>query len=202
MRSRARLWIQRNETPKPGDPVFAGSEVDARRAAGRCLARGRGGDSRGRLRVRFPRRSRRGRGARGRRRACAHRARIARERAARRHPVRRRVDGHDPRQGPRRAQPGICAGAGDGARRHAGDRRASPPTPTAPTAAPARPTTPPAPSSMATRLRARKALGLDPAAFLADNNSTGFFEALGDLLAPGPTFTNVNDFRAIVVDRP
>ena len=47
-----------------------------------------------------------------------------------------------------------------------------------------------------------KALGLDPAAFLADNNSTGFFEALGDLVAPGPTFTNVNDFRAIVVDRP
>ena len=26
-----------------------------------------------------------------------------------------------------------------------------------------------------------KALGLDPAAFLADNNSTGFFSALGDL---------------------
>ncbi len=47
-----------------------------------------------------------------------------------------------------------------------------------------------------------KAQGLDPAAFLANNNSTGFFEALGDLLAPGPTFTNVNDFRAIVVDRP
>ena len=47
-----------------------------------------------------------------------------------------------------------------------------------------------------------KARGLDPAAFLADNNSTGFFEALGDLLVPGPTYTNVNDFRAIVVDRP
>ncbi len=47
-----------------------------------------------------------------------------------------------------------------------------------------------------------RALGLDPAAFLADNNSTGFFAALGDLLQPGPTFTNVNDFRAIVVDRP
>jgi glycerate 2-kinase len=47
--------------------------------------------------------------------------------------------------------------------------------------------------------RARR-LGLDPAAFLADNNSTAFFSALGDLVAPGPTFTNVNDFRAIVVD--
>ena len=50
-------------------------------------------------------------------------------------------------------------------------------------------------------MRAR-ACGLDPAAFLADNNSSAFFEALGDLLVPGPTYTNVNDFRAIVVDRP
>ena len=47
-----------------------------------------------------------------------------------------------------------------------------------------------------------RALGLDPAAFLADNNSTGFFETLKDLVASGPTYTNVNDFRAIVVDRP
>jgi hydroxypyruvate reductase len=46
------------------------------------------------------------------------------------------------------------------------------------------------------------ALGLDPAAFLADNDSTGFFERAGGLLRPGPTYTNVNDFRAIVVDRP
>jgi hydroxypyruvate reductase len=49
--------------------------------------------------------------------------------------------------------------------------------------------------------RARR-LGLDPAAFLADNNSTEFFEKLGDTLAPGPTYTNVNDFRAILVDSP
>ena len=47
-----------------------------------------------------------------------------------------------------------------------------------------------------------RAIGLDPAAFLADNNSTEFFARLGDLLEPGPTFTNVNDFRAIVVDTP
>jgi hydroxypyruvate reductase len=47
-----------------------------------------------------------------------------------------------------------------------------------------------------------QALGLDPAAFLADNDSTGFFAALGDLVQPGPTYTNVNDFRAIVVDSP
>jgi glycerate 2-kinase len=51
-----------------------------------------------------------------------------------------------------------------------------------------------------TLLRARAA-GLDPAAFLADNNSTGFFNGIGDLFVPGPTFTNVTDFRAIVVDR-
>ena len=47
-----------------------------------------------------------------------------------------------------------------------------------------------------------KERGLDPAAFLADNDSTGFFEQMGDLLRPGPTFTNVNDFRAILVDSP
>jgi glycerate 2-kinase len=45
-------------------------------------------------------------------------------------------------------------------------------------------------------------LGLDAAAFLANNDSTGFFTRLGDLVAPGPTFTNVNDFRAIIVDKP
>jgi len=51
-----------------------------------------------------------------------------------------------------------------------------------------------------TLARARE-LGLDPAAFLAENDSTGFFERLSDLLQPGPTYTNVNDFRAIFVDR-
>jgi glycerate 2-kinase len=53
----------------------------------------------------------------------------------------------------------------------------------------------------ATTLSRARALGLDPAAFLANNDSTGFFAPLGDLLTPGPTFTNVNDFRAILVDR-
>jgi glycerate 2-kinase len=52
-----------------------------------------------------------------------------------------------------------------------------------------------------TTLRRARAAGLDPAAFLVDNNSTGFFNAIGDLFRPGPTFTNVTDFRAIVVDR-
>jgi glycerate 2-kinase len=51
-----------------------------------------------------------------------------------------------------------------------------------------------------TTLERARAAGLDPAAFLADNNSTGFFNGIGDLFRPGPTFTNVTDFRAIVVD--
>lgn len=51
-----------------------------------------------------------------------------------------------------------------------------------------------------TLVRARRA-GLDPAAFLVDNDSTGFFARLGDLVTPGPTCTNINDFRAILVDR-
>ena len=52
-----------------------------------------------------------------------------------------------------------------------------------------------------TTLARAAAAGLDPAAFLADNDSTGFFNGIGDLFIPGPTFTNVTDFRAIVVDR-
>jgi hydroxypyruvate reductase len=51
-----------------------------------------------------------------------------------------------------------------------------------------------------TTLSRATALGLDPARFLADNDSTGFFERTGDLLAPGPTYTNVNDLRAIFID--
>jgi hydroxypyruvate reductase len=51
-----------------------------------------------------------------------------------------------------------------------------------------------------TTLQRAQALRLDPARFLADNDSTAFFRQTGDLLASGPTFTNVNDLRAIVVD--
>jgi glycerate 2-kinase len=53
-----------------------------------------------------------------------------------------------------------------------------------------------------TTLERARALGLDPAQFLADNDSTGFFTRIGDLVETGPTCTNVNDFRAIVVDSP
>jgi len=43
------------------------------------------------------------------------------------------------------------------------------------------------------------ALGLDPRARLDDNDAYGFFAALGDLVVTGPTRTNVNDFRGILV---
>ncbi len=50
-----------------------------------------------------------------------------------------------------------------------------------------------------TLVRAERA-GLDPVAALAENDSYGFFAALGDLVVTGPTGTNVNDFRAILVE--
>jgi hydroxypyruvate reductase len=44
------------------------------------------------------------------------------------------------------------------------------------------------------------AQGLRPRDVLADNDAHTFFEALGDSVITGPTLTNVNDFRAIVID--
>ena len=44
-----------------------------------------------------------------------------------------------------------------------------------------------------------KVLGLDAAAALANNDAYSFFKGLDDLVMTGPTLTNVNDFRAIVV---
>jgi glycerate 2-kinase len=46
------------------------------------------------------------------------------------------------------------------------------------------------------RARAR---GLDAAAHLHRHDSQPFFAALGDLVVPGPTYTNVNDFRALLI---
>ncbi len=46
------------------------------------------------------------------------------------------------------------------------------------------------------------ALGLDARAMLAANDAHPFFEALGDAVVTGPTLTNVNDFRAILVTAP
>jgi glycerate 2-kinase len=43
-------------------------------------------------------------------------------------------------------------------------------------------------------------LGLDPKAYLANNDASAFFAATGDLLQTGPTLTNVNDVRVILVD--
>ena len=43
------------------------------------------------------------------------------------------------------------------------------------------------------------ALGLSAQRELDANNAYGFFAPLGDLVAPGPTFTNVNDFRALLI---
>jgi glycerate 2-kinase len=45
-----------------------------------------------------------------------------------------------------------------------------------------------------------RAAGLDATALLQANDAYRFFEALGDLVITGPTLTNVNDFRAILID--
>lgn len=47
-------------------------------------------------------------------------------------------------------------------------------------------------------VRAR-GLGIDPAQALAANDAHSFFAALGDQVVTGPTLTNVNDFRAILI---
>lgn len=43
-------------------------------------------------------------------------------------------------------------------------------------------------------------LGLNPRQFLDDNDAHAFFAALGDSVVTGPTRTNVNDFRAVLVE--
>ena len=48
-------------------------------------------------------------------------------------------------------------------------------------------------------LRRAQALGLSIGQFLDRNDAYGYFHGLGDLVVTGPTFTNVNDFRAILV---
>ncbi|MDB5592838.1 glycerate kinase [Enterovirga sp.] len=51
-----------------------------------------------------------------------------------------------------------------------------------------------------TTLARARAAGLDPAGALSAHDSTSFFDKIGDLLVPGPTRTNVNDCRIILVD--
>ncbi len=48
-------------------------------------------------------------------------------------------------------------------------------------------------------LRRAQAAGIDPAVCLATHDSHGFFSALGDLVVTGPTRTNVNDYRALLL---
>jgi hydroxypyruvate reductase len=43
-------------------------------------------------------------------------------------------------------------------------------------------------------------LGMNPRTFLDRNDAHSFFQALGDSVVTGPTLTNVNDFRAILID--
>lgn len=50
-----------------------------------------------------------------------------------------------------------------------------------------------------TSARRMRAAGVDPQAALANNDAYGAFDAIGDLFVTGPTGTNVNDFRAIVI---
>lgn len=52
----------------------------------------------------------------------------------------------------------------------------------------------------ATTFTKMKSLGLDAKACLDDNDATTFFTATGDLVLTGPTLTNVNDIRVILVD--
>ncbi|QMW23065.1 glycerate kinase type-2 family protein [Sandaracinobacteroides saxicola] len=51
-----------------------------------------------------------------------------------------------------------------------------------------------------TTLARARARGLDPAALLANNDAHALFAGLGDLIVTGPTRTNVNDFRAILIE--
>ena len=51
-----------------------------------------------------------------------------------------------------------------------------------------------------TTLSRARAKGLDAQTYLSENDSTGFFAILDDLHVPGPTRTNVNDCRIILVD--
>ena len=46
-----------------------------------------------------------------------------------------------------------------------------------------------------------RTLGLDPVMELANNNGHGFFAKLGDQLICGPTLTNVNDLRVMLIEK-
>jgi glycerate 2-kinase len=51
-----------------------------------------------------------------------------------------------------------------------------------------------------TTLQRARARGIDPWTALANNDAHSFFESVGDQVITGPTLTNVNDFRVILID--
>ena len=178
-----------NESPKPGDPAFANTRIPSDRASGRCVPRRGGGGARPpATNASSSARMLEGEAREVAAAHAAHGARTAGRRPPRRDPLGRRTHGDDPRQGARRAEPGIRAGARASHSPGRAASRRSPPTPTAPTAGRARPRTRPAPSWTARRRPRARELGLDPAAFLADNDFDGLLRAPGRSAAPGSHF--------------
>ena len=57
----------------------------------------------------------------------------------------------------------------------------------------------PAPLPTATSVARMRAAGVDAKARLAGNDAWTAFDSIGDLFVPGPTGTNVNDLRAILI---
>ena len=47
-----------------------------------------------------------------------------------------------------------------------------------------------------------RAAGMDPVTYLENNDAWSAFNQIGELFVPGPTGTNVNDFRAILIGVP
>ncbi len=161
------------------------------RRRGRAQSGRHAGDPRRLDRRRIPRR---GPGP-CRHRAAMRHARPTRE-AALRADLRRRDHHHAQRQGQRRPQHRVPAGAGHRARRLpniyalAGDTDGVDGSEDNAGALIY-------PDTLA---RAEDA-GLNPKAMLADNDPYTFFKGIGDLLETGPTLTNVNDLRAILIEK-
>ena len=195
---RRHLAEAREETPKPGR-FAAGRGRERDDCDTTAVARG-GGHRRQSCRHhalaagrRARGRGRRGRQGHGRDRPLGGSARPSTA-AALRAAVRRRDDGHLARQGTWRPQCRVSARPGGGAGGPAGVWALAGDTDGidgADKAAGAIVT----PDTLARAI----ALGIEPRASLADNDGHGFFQALGDQLVTGPTLTNVNDFRAILV---
>ena len=197
----AHLKRGRDETPKPGDPRLARAEVDRHRHAQAALARRGGGGARRRGRASDSRRCDRRRGARRRQGTWpASRVRsrgtaaAGRQRAAVRPALRRRDDRDGARRRARRTQRRVPARARGRARRLSRHRAIAGDTDgidgsedNAGAIV--------LPDSLA-RAAAQR---MDAKQRLAANDGHGFFAALGDLVTTGPTRTNVNDFRAILI---